>query len=89
VSCTVLSPGPVPTEFGEVAGTQPAESLVPGFVTGDAGEVATAAVRGMLRGRRTVVPGTATKALATGGRHVPRSILLGAARRATGGGNRG
>jgi short-subunit dehydrogenase len=61
VSCTVLSPGPVPTEFGEVAGTQPAESLVPGFVTGDAGEVATAAVRGMLRGRRTVVPGTATK----------------------------
>jgi short-subunit dehydrogenase len=85
VSCTVLSPGPVPTEFGEVAGTRPAESLVPGFVTGDAEEVATAAVRGMLRGRRSVVPGTATKALATGGRYVPRSILLEAARRATGG----
>ena len=30
-------------------------------------------------------PGTATKALATGGRYVPRSILLAAARRATGG----
>jgi short-subunit dehydrogenase len=85
VSCTVLSPGPVPTEFGEVAGTRGADSLVPGFVIGDAEDVATAAVRGMLRGRRTVVPGTATKALATGGRYVPRSILLEAARRATGG----
>ena len=30
----------------------------------------------MLRGRRSVVPGTATKALATGGRYVPRSVLL-------------
>jgi uncharacterized protein len=85
VSCTVLSPGPVPTEFGEVAGTAPAEPLVPGFVTEEAEDVATAAVRGMLRGRRTVVPGTAAKALATGGRYVPRSVLLGAARRATGG----
>ncbi|MEA2289547.1 MAG: uncharacterized protein QOD55_1544 [Solirubrobacteraceae bacterium] len=86
VSCTVLAPGPVPTEFGEVAGTEASETLVPGFATIDPGEVATAAVRGMLRGRRSVVPGTATKALATGGRYVPRSILLSAARRAGRGG---
>ena len=82
VSCTVLSPGPVPTEFGEVAGTEGADSLVGGFVAEDAEEVAAAAVRGMLRGRRSVVPGTATKALATGGRYAPRSLLLPAARRA-------
>jgi uncharacterized protein len=88
VSCTVLCPGPVPTEFGAVAGTDGAESLMPGFVTVDAQEVATAAVRGMLRGRRSVVPGTATKALATGGRYAPRSLLLPAARRASRGGRR-
>ena len=88
VSCTVLCPGPVPTEFGEVAGVDgDADRLVPPFVTGDAEEVAAAAVRGMVRGRRSVVPGTATKALATGGRYVPRSILLAAARRATGSGD--
>jgi uncharacterized protein len=82
VSCTVLAPGPVPTEFGAVAGSESAESLVPGFVSEAPEEVAAAAVRGMLRGRRSVVPGAATKALATGGRHVPRSILLPVARRA-------
>src|SRR5918911_453847 len=62
VSCTVLAPGPVPTEFGAVAGTESVDSLV---------------------------PGTATKALATGGRYVPRSILLPAARRARRSGDKG
>jgi short-subunit dehydrogenase len=81
VSCTVLCPGPVPTEFGAVAGSDEVESLVPGFVAEEPADVAAAAVRGMLRGRRSVVPGTATKALATGGRYVPRSLLLPAARR--------
>src|SRR6185312_15436919 len=33
VSCTVLAPGPVPTEFGAVAGTEGVGSLVPGFVS--------------------------------------------------------
>jgi len=89
VSCTVLAPGPVPTEFGAVAGTDEIGSLVPGFVTEPPEEVAAAAVRGMLRGRRSVVPGTATKALATGGRYVPRSLLLPAARRARRGGDKG
>ncbi len=86
VSCTVLCPGPVPTEFGAVAGVEGgADRLMPPFAVGEPDEVAAAGVRGMLRGRRSVVPGTATKALATGGRYVPRSILLAAARRATGG----
>jgi uncharacterized protein len=89
VSCTVLAPGPVPTEFGAVAGTESVESLVPGFVSEAPEEVAAAAVRGMLRGRRSVVPGTATKALAAGGRYVPRSILLPAARRARRPGDKG
>jgi uncharacterized protein len=88
VSCTVLCPGPVPTEFDAVAGQEGADSLVPGFASIDPEEVASAAVRGMLRGRRSVVPGAATKALAAGGRHAPRSILLPVTRRARGGGGR-
>jgi short-subunit dehydrogenase len=76
VSCTVLSPGPVATEFGEVAGTDGVSGHVPGFVEVSPHEVAAAGVKGMLRGRRSVVPGIATKALATGGRFVPRTVLL-------------
>src|SRR4051794_26808938 len=89
VSCTVLAPGPVPTEFGAVAGTESVDSLVPGFVSEGPEEVAAAAVRGMLRGRRSVVPGTATKALATGGRYAPRPILFPPPRPARRGGAQG
>ena len=64
VSCTVLCPGPVPTEFDAVAGLEGVDSLVPGIATIDPEEVAAAAVRGMLRGRRSVVPGAASMALA-------------------------
>lgn len=81
VSCTVLNPGPVPTEFGAVAGTDEVGSYVPGFASVPAGEVAAAAIRGMRRGRRSVVPGIATKVIAAGGRLVPRTVLLPVARR--------
>src|SRR3954453_2562726 len=46
VSCTVLAPGPVPTEFGAVAGTENVDSLVPGFVSEPPEEVAAAPSRG-------------------------------------------
>jgi short-subunit dehydrogenase len=78
VSCTTLAPGPSPAEFGAIAtnGTDPLKvALSPE-------DVASAAVRGMLRGRRSVIPGMATKALAAGGRFAPRSMLLPAARKA-------
>jgi short-subunit dehydrogenase len=84
VSCTVLNPGPVPTEFGAVAGTDDIGSYLPGFVSVTAGEVAAAGIRGMRRGRRSVVPGIATKVIATGGRLVPRTVLLPVARRSAG-----
>jgi short-subunit dehydrogenase len=85
VSCTTLCPGPVPTEFGETSGADDALGALPGAVTLPPEEVAAAAVRGMVRGRRSVVPGMATKALAAGGRFVPRTVLLPAARLATAG----
>jgi uncharacterized protein len=81
VSCTTLSPGLSATEFAQMAGALDAESVL-SRVSVTPEEVAAAAVRGMLRGRRVVVPGVATKALAAGGRFIPRSVLLPAARRA-------
>lgn len=84
VSVTTLSPGPVATEFGHIAGIGGMQDVGPGG-TVPAEEVAAAAVRGMLHGRRTVTPGVATKGLALGGRLIPRTLLLPAAKRAAGG----
>jgi hypothetical protein len=40
------------------------------------GDVAEAAIGGMLAGKRSVVPGIVPKAISVGGRYVPRSLLL-------------
>lgn len=85
VSVTTLSPGPVVTEFGAVAGVGNVEDMAPGAMRVSAPDVAAAAVRGMLHGRRTVNPGVATKGMAFGGRFVPRSLLLPVVKRAAGG----
>lgn len=82
VSCTVLSPGPVPTEWWEIAGA-PAAGAGIGAVTTPVREVADAAIAGMLAGKRVVVPGLASKLMGAGGRFTPRRILLPALRRAS------
>jgi short-subunit dehydrogenase len=81
VSCTVLCPGPVPTEWWEIAGAD--QSRV-GFAATSAEVVAEAAINAMLEGRRLVVPGMAAKLAGLGGRFTPRRILLPALRRAAG-----
>jgi short-subunit dehydrogenase len=81
VSCTALCPGPVPTEWWEVAG---ADQSGVGFAATSADVVAQAAITAMLEGRRLVVPGTAAKLAGLGGRFTPRRILLPALRRAAG-----
>ncbi|MCW3040865.1 MAG: short-chain dehydrogenase/reductase [Solirubrobacterales bacterium] len=85
VSVTTLSPGPVATEFGAVAGVGRAEDMAPGGMSVPAQDVAAAAVRGMLHGKRTVTPGVATKGMVLGGRLIPRTLLLPAVKRAAGG----
>jgi short-subunit dehydrogenase len=82
VSCTVLCPGPVPTEWADIAGAQ---SVMFGPARVSPKSVAQAAVHGMEQGRRTVVPGIVPKAMAAGGRFAPRTILLPAARLTLGG----
>lgn len=75
VTCTLLAPGPVRTEFAEVSHLGKVEEMLPGFAWVTAGEAAEAAVRGMASGRRRVVPGATAKLQNIGGQHAPRSIL--------------
>lgn len=82
VSCTVLCPGPVPTEWWEVAGAAVTPQSGLGGVTMSAREVADAGIAGMLGGKRLVVPGVGAKLMGVGGRFTPRGILLPALRRA-------
>lgn len=73
VSCTVLCPGPVPTEWWEIAGA-PQSGI--GAVTMSAREVAEAGIAGMLDGKRLVIPGLGPKLMSVGGRFTPRRVLL-------------
>ncbi|MBU6336833.1 MAG: SDR family oxidoreductase [Acidobacteria bacterium] len=76
VSCTALCPGPVKTEFAEVAGSAGFEDAMPSFAFVDARDVARAAVEGMVKGSRTVIPGKANWVQAQAGRISPRAITL-------------
>jgi uncharacterized protein len=74
IRVTVLCPGPVPTEFAERAGIS--GGLAPGILTQTAERVAEAGYRGLMRGKRVVVPGLANKLIAIFVRIVPRRLLL-------------
>jgi uncharacterized protein len=73
VSCTVLCPGPVPTEWADIADA-PQWSISIAQVS--PADVAEAAIDGMLEGKRSVVPGLVPKVIGLGGRFTPRSVLL-------------
>jgi len=76
VSCTVLCPGPVKTEFADVAGSAGLEDSMPSIAVVGASEVARQAVEGMLKGTRTVTPGFANRLTAIAARIAPRSLVL-------------
>ncbi len=82
VTVTALCPGPVKTEFAEVANLEGAESSLPGIFWDDPESVARAGIRGLERGKRVVIPGTLNRAGAVGGLHAPRSLVLRLAARA-------
>jgi hypothetical protein len=77
VSCTVLCPGPVPTEW---AGIADADQWSVGIAQVSPEDVAEAAIDGMLDGKRSVVPGLVPKVIGIGGRFTPRTVLLPALR---------
>jgi len=77
VTVTVLCPGPVKTEFDQVAGfTESFEDLAPKMMIVTPAAVAAAAVDGLDRGRSVVIPGTANVVLAHAARLTPRSVLV-------------
>jgi len=75
VRVTVLCPGPVPTEFAARAGIS-SGGMAPDILTLSAKQVAEAGYRGLMQGRRTVVPGLINKVAVTAIRFVPRRLLL-------------
>lgn len=81
VTVTALCPGPVKTEFAEVAGVGGAEESLPGVFWTDADFVAKTAVEGADSGKRVVVPGAVNRATAVAGQHSPRMALLPLAQR--------
>jgi short-subunit dehydrogenase len=75
VSATLVCPGFTETEFAEVGGLGSFDQL-PSFLVDSPRDVARAAVEGMEKGKRSVVPGAHNVVTALGGRLAPRSLLL-------------
>jgi short-subunit dehydrogenase len=76
VRVTCLCPGPVATEFQARAGV--AEERLPRLLTQTAEQVAEEGYRGLMAGRRLVVPGLGNRAVAgLVPRIMPRGLLLG------------
>jgi short-subunit dehydrogenase len=76
VTVTSLRPGPVKTEFGDVAGISEELFSAPDFTIKSSEAVAAAAVEGLEKGKRTVAPGIAAKVATISGRLTPRTVLL-------------
>lgn len=70
VHVSVLCPGPVHTEFDAVAGVRFSLSGM------SAEKVARIGIKGMLRGKRVILPGLTVKALRFASRFVPDRMLL-------------
>ncbi|UJA18936.1 SDR family oxidoreductase [Thermoleophilia bacterium SCSIO 60948] len=80
VTVTAVCPGPVRTEFGEVAGVE--EHHLPERYWATADDVAEEAISGAERGKRVVVPGGLINRVgALAGHHSPRAIQLPLTRR--------
>jgi short-subunit dehydrogenase len=76
VTVTALCPGPVQTEFGQVAGVAENEGQLPGPFWTPVEQVARDAVEGLEKGKRVVVPGLLNRAGALTGQHLPRAAML-------------
>lgn len=81
VSVTAVCPGPVRTGFGEAGGFGGADDRIPGVLWLSAEQVAVAALQGLERGERVVVPGAVNRIASLYGQHLPRNVLLPLVRR--------
>jgi uncharacterized protein len=80
VTVTALAPGPVETEFWEIAGWQAGgqsfERAVPSPALISARDAARAAVDGLASGKRVVVPGLPMRAAMLATRYIPHALKL-------------
>ena len=78
VTVTALCPGPVETEFADVAGLDEAEAAdaLPRFMWVSSADVAAQAITGMEKGRQVVIPGAGNWVGAGVGHLVPRRLLM-------------
>jgi hypothetical protein len=81
VTVTALAPGPVSTEFWDLAGWEVGsggsfESAVPRPLWVTAEETASAGVRGLEHGQRVVIPGLPTRAAMLASSYVPHAFKL-------------
>ncbi len=74
IRVTNLAPGPVPTEFGERAGSRHVSTPSPLVQTAE--RVAELGYRGLMRGQRLVVPGAVNRVAVALLRFVPHGLLL-------------
>ncbi|MBB3037087.1 short-subunit dehydrogenase [Hoyosella altamirensis] len=74
VTCSLLAPGPVRTEFAEAAGIPSLESLLPGYLWVSAEDAAKTAIAGLADGRRRIVPGLFAKAQTAGAALTPSRL---------------
>lgn len=79
VSCTVLCPGPVETEFQKRAGLENSRLFKSNVMKSN--DVARIGYEAMLRGRRLVVPGWKSRAMIFAERFVPRNLVTATTRR--------
>jgi uncharacterized protein len=80
VTVTALAPGPVETEFWQIAGWETSsgksfERAVPGTLI-SAKQAARAGVEGLERGERVVVPGLPIRAAMLASRYIPHALKL-------------
>lgn len=76
VTVTAICPGPVDTEFDQVAGIRRARQATPRFVWMPAEDLAEEAVKAAEAGKRAIVPGRLNYAGSVLGRHTPRKLSL-------------
>jgi uncharacterized protein len=76
VTVTAVCPGPVRTEFMDVAGFGGVEERTPGAVWMSPEDLAKHAIDGAAGDRRVVVPGMINRAGALAGQHSPRALAL-------------
>jgi short-subunit dehydrogenase len=76
VTATALCPGATRTEFFEVGGMASEVENAPDFAVMDSPDVARAAVEGLDKGKRVVIPGAFNQVGAISGRMTPRSLLV-------------